>query len=404
VSEGEVGVSSGRHFPGLDGIRGFFALTIIAAHSIYFGGLQATFWGGRSTANLSGLDRSAAKVLWWIRDCALPGMDVFFVLSSFLITGILLDSRGGRGYFANFYARRFLRILPLYYLTLAVLIALQTATPSALRPSDQIWFWVFLSNHPLAKGWNAVPAEFHHFWSLAVEEQFYLLWPFAVRYLEVPRLKLVCISGFVFALAFRAFLYATGDEQAVYTSTLGRLDQLAVGAFLAIRAREPDFERLTRGAPSLLYGAIAAIVALAAFRGTMTEPDAVLGTVGHSVYALFGGALVGCAVKIGSRVSSIFEWRPFRLAGRHSYALYLFHQPVVLLVSQKWHLDFWHLPRVWGVVLWGQALTFACVCLGVFVLAGLSWWLVESPFLRLKVLFPRPTRIDARARLMTGIK
>ena len=167
------------------------------------------------------------------------GVDLFFALSGFLITGILLDTRQAKNYFGAFYARRILRIFPLYYFVLTViLIAASFMHPRPLGVplvADQKLYYLYLTNWlALWKGqWG--PNVLGHFWSLAVEEQFYLIWPFCVWLLVRRNLASLAVSASVVALLVRIFWVAhTGPNQAIVLATVTRMDSLLCGALGAI--------------------------------------------------------------------------------------------------------------------------------------------------------------------------
>src|SRR5205823_1934832 len=127
------------------------------------------------------------------------GVDLFFVLSGFLITGILCDAKGRDGYFRNFFTRRILRIFPLYYGFLGVVfLLLPRVTPFGRHLAAllhyQVWYWTYLLNVLISlRGWPPV-ADFNHFWLLAVEDQFYLVWPFVVYMLGRRALLAACVG------------------------------------------------------------------------------------------------------------------------------------------------------------------------------------------------------------------
>src|ERR1700733_691121 len=172
------------------------------------------------------------------------GVDLFFALSGFLITGILLDTRQADNYFGAFYARRILRIFPLYYAVLtAVLVAAGLKHP---RPNgvplvaDEKLYFLYLTNWlALWKGkWG--PNMLGHFWSLAVEEQFYLIWPFCVWWLIPRKLITMAIVASSVALLVRICWVAhSGPSQAIVMSTLTRMDSLLCGALGAALCRQP---------------------------------------------------------------------------------------------------------------------------------------------------------------------
>ena len=160
-------VSSRKHIPALDGVRAVAVLLVICFH----------FWQVFTYGPYS----LVGKIAMWGQ----TGVDLFFVLSGFLITGILLDTKGSPSFLRNFYARRILRIFPLYYATLLTIYLIGPLFRwSAWVPENQsLWFWTYLQNLPMtfAPGHVAGP---EHFWSLAVEEQFYMVWPFLVLRLD----------------------------------------------------------------------------------------------------------------------------------------------------------------------------------------------------------------------------
>jgi peptidoglycan/LPS O-acetylase OafA/YrhL len=188
--------------PRLDGLRGLAVALVMLAHVTLFGAPRT-----RLDALLS-----APFALGWC------GVDLFFVLSGFLITRILLATRDSSSYYRSFWARRALRIVPLYWLLLAFFLLIVPRV-SALAPLGRLWlsgtqpaglwYWLFLSNWKIAiSGWDAQALSI--VWSLAIEEQFYLFWPFVVRRLDEQRLLVVCLVIAAGAMALRLALFAGG--------------------------------------------------------------------------------------------------------------------------------------------------------------------------------------------------
>ena len=212
---------AGRHISALDGIRGVAVLLVLIfhvfqvepapSHPLLRMGYAATLFGQ-------------------------TGVDLFFVLSGFLITGILLDTKSSRRYFVNFYGRRTLRILPLYYGSLVVfLVVLPRLVDFHASGIPPIWFWTFSTNVAVTQGLD--PGELGHYWTLAIEEQFYLVWPLVVFALGRVALMRVCMASLVAAAALRMFVESRGIS--CFMITFCRIDTLLLGALLALVARSP---------------------------------------------------------------------------------------------------------------------------------------------------------------------
>src|ERR1700690_217140 len=221
-------MSSGfRNVRALDGIRGVAIILVMFHH----------FEGLIPPCNLGVRCMKLMLSYGW------AGVDLFFALSGFLITGILLDTRHANNYFSAFYARRVLRIFPLYYSVLIAILAvaavLNPRPHSVPLPADQKLYFLYLTNWlVLWKGrWG--PNILGHFWSLAVEEQFYLIWPLGVWLLISPRLARVAVGASVIALLARIFwVLHSGPSQAIVLATVTRMDALLCGALGAILFRQ----------------------------------------------------------------------------------------------------------------------------------------------------------------------
>ncbi len=368
----------GRHLPALDGVRGIAILLVLAHHFAHYSRM-----GPRSL-----VDTGVTRVLesgWF-------GVDLFFVLSGFLITGILRDTRDDPHYFRTFYGRRALRILPVYYATLAVWFF---ALPLVYRPppgfdelfARQWWYWTHLVNIDVALGGWPNVNHLAHFWSLAIEEQFYLVWPLVVLRTSRRGLMRVCIACIALAAALRiAFVFLGTDPVAVYVSTLCRMDQLALGGLLALWVRDglplPRARRLRSAALILGGGGMAVLFASASKLDTY---DWRVATFGYTLTALLGAGLVLHAVygeKSGAGVRALTS-APLVAAGRYSYALYVVHHPLIVMISNR-GVRASLLPDLAGSRLPALALIALFVGLASFIVALASWHLLETPFLRLK--------------------
>ena len=356
------------HMPALDGLRGLAILLVLCYHSRQPG------------ANVSGF--TAEKVYYALASWGWSGVDLFFVLSGFLITGILLDSKVAPFYFRNFYARRTLRIFPLYYGILILLFVVLRPTIEANEDyraalHHQYWFWTYTHNWWMAiTNPNVKPLT--HLWSLAVEEQFYLFWPLIVRHCGKRAIALWCIFFTFAAPILRTGLVLLGvSPLSIQWATVCRLDTLSVGGLLAVLVRTGiDLSRLANWVGLLAIGATALSVALA----IICQPHNLLQTLGLLVLALLFGAGLMYAVSLPSRHIAVrcLEWKPLRFVGRVSYGIYVFHWFVVLQLNNHWKT----VGLSPGL---GNQIAFLMVLLSIsLMLATLSWYLYERRFLAFK--------------------
>ena len=382
----------------LDGIRGIAILLVLCNHFILGSGLDRTIFIDRVTVYVG-------RSLW-------IGVDLFFVLSGFLITGILFDTKQEPQYFRTFYGRRILRIFPLYYGVLAVVFLAAPLVlgrvPLGLSGDAQFWYWTYLSNFDVAlNGWPW-PSHLGHFWSLAVEEQFYLIWPLVVLSLGRRRLMAVTASCFLLAPLFRLVGRETLGASAAFTLMPMRMDALAAGALLALVVRgEKGWAGLGRW-PWLILAASGTPLAVmfVHFRGFPPEHGTIQ-IVGYSFIALSSAALIAVAMTAssGSLLRRLLESRPLTLLGVYSYGLYVIHN-----IVQAWLVDHGlqasDFPTIMGSRLPGL-LVFSAVAMFVSSLLALaSWHFWEMPFLRLKRHFRyrRPAGVSANldARMGAG--
>lgn len=369
-------VAGGERVPELDGLRGVAILLVMVYHFVLYGG-----W------------RPVGPVETWLYRVATTGwigVDLFFVLSGFLITGILYDAKGGGRYFRSFYARRVLRIFPLYYGFLAAYFALApflSSAGTALR-EGQTWYWTYLVNVDIAlHGWPDHYA-IAHFWSLAVEEQFYLLWPLVVFLFGRKGLLRVCVLCVLGALALRIGLGWYDHRLAAYVLMPARIDALAIGGWLAVMSRGGDRQRLARWEKLVATGGALFVLAVFVRFGRFAYSDPIVSSVGFSVLAVTFAAILHRTVRTSPR------WladRRLILLGTYSYALYVLHHPVILFLRGT-PLSVDRLPRWLGSQLPAQLLVTLAAGLVSVVLAALSWRLWERPFLRLKRRFPYRSR------------
>jgi peptidoglycan/LPS O-acetylase OafA/YrhL len=300
--------------PELDAVRGLAIAMVVVYHAFYLTNDRA---GLSPLANLFEIATWAGKM----------GVGLFFVLSGFLITGLLLDSVHRRDYYPRFYKRRALRILPLYY---AVLLVLAVVLPLGTQ-KFLLFSAVYMANlTPIFGIGIAYPV----LWSLAVEEQFYLLWPTVVRNLGRRGLLAVCLFLIVATPVFRAltFLWQAHQGHVRYQFndyTWNALDGLACGALLALGLRSSAWDRRRWLRFSLIsMAASVAFMCLAAPFGILDRQHRISGAALQVVpwHVAFTGFLA-LVLLIGTGPwKSLVVVPPLRFLGRLSYGLYLIHQ------------------------------------------------------------------------------
>jgi peptidoglycan/LPS O-acetylase OafA/YrhL len=317
------------------------------------------------------------------------GVDLFFVLSGFLITTVLLDARAAENYYSVFYIRRALRIFPMYYLVLAAYLLV--LRPSCCSAKMQLFYWLNLSNVPTA--FDVRVPLLDHFWSLAVEEQFYLIWPLLVRRLRPRSLGCLC-SGVVVGLFIVRNLPPVLALNArwpelIYRLTPFRVDTLCAGALIAIAVqRVPD---LSRYRPHLRMACmISACAFLLAGFGKLFMAESVV-RLGYTALVVCFTSLVALALFPGSLTARVSSNLLLRRTGRYSYCFYLVH-PFLIAVAA----DHQTAIRRAQILLGLGAVSNNVIQLAVFVLefgaifafSALSWRFFEGPILRLKRYVP----------------
>jgi len=211
-----------KHMPELDSLRGIAILAVLFYHGF------AWSYGRNAVAGIPKLFIYATVPGWM-------GVNLFFVLSGFLITGILVDSRAKPHYYRDFYIRRSLRILPAYYAILAILFLFGQAR----WPFLTISFFYMANMGPLF----GIPTDYEVLWSLAVEEQFYLIWPAGVKQLSTRTLDIVAWSVVLATPLIRLVAYLSGHEVGLASYTWCVADSLAAGAILALAIRKGNVTR-----------------------------------------------------------------------------------------------------------------------------------------------------------------
>ncbi len=353
-----------RYYPAIDGLRALAILLVVFLHN--FGFLNYFFFG-------------------WL------GVDLFFVISGFLITGILMDSVGQTGYLKNFYMRRVLRIFPVYYLALFICLYLLPRIPSlnydpGYYYDNQFYMWTYLQNWLFIFKAPDSNQMLLHTWSLAVEEQFYLFWPLVILLLRKPK-RLLVFSVILLILTGlgRYLIWQQQIEELRYSSlfTFTRIDGLCIGSIISM---------LIRIDPKILRKNITYIVLLLAgvnfgfyfINGMNNNNLPFLAFVGYSTFAMLFGLLVFEAAEGRSKlIELLFNNSLLRFFGKISYGFYVFHWPVYLIFFDRLKLQMLTMTSLKTAELLAATLVTAIAIL----ISMLSYRYFEIPFLKLKAKY-----------------
>ncbi|HWK04091.1 MAG TPA: acyltransferase [Puia sp.] len=264
-------------------------------------------------------------------------MEMFFVMSGFLITGILLDSKFKKNYFKTFFLRRVLRVFPLYYLCLFILFFLVPASWIDLSyyRQHQAWFWFYVENWLYAlHGWPEVKA-LRHFWSLAIEEQFYIIWPFVVYLFSPKKLIWFCIFLFFFSIGFRNIGMHIGFVMPFpYVATFGRMEGIVLGSIIAVlvRTNKSILEKYTY--PVTILSALLSLATFAVAR-TMHMEYALHYFFNYTFVDIFFAGMIVltlCSAELRG-FKKMLNWPFFKQMGIMSYCIYIFHYPIQIIIN-----------------------------------------------------------------------
>jgi peptidoglycan/LPS O-acetylase OafA/YrhL len=343
------------HIPWLDGLRATAALMVLFYH----------FIGNHGEPN-------------WLVKLATPGetgVALFFVLSGFLITRILLFSRESPHYFRTFYIRRILRIFPLYFGFLVIFFfVLPLILGNPIPPFNrQIWSWFYLENLPMT--FNGLQTSGpQHFWTLAVEEHFYLAWPLLVYLLPGKRFIGALAGTIIISIMFRLLLLSHGWQPFFFTPA--RVDALGFGAFLAFLLADQSAQH-TRWIPFFRFLLISGLILLPpSFFLPFCNRSAWVQEFKVFMIPLWYMALIGfCIVDpLATFIVKLFSIPALRWLGSISYGLYVFHPVCFQLIEH--------------FVATKNLLLTAVLCFSSTVaVAFLSYRFFESPILSLKRYF-----------------
>lgn len=343
-----------KYFKNLDGLRALAALAVMVAH----------FFDVERIPN--------SPLFVKLAQMGNSGVSLFFVLSGFVITRILLNTVKSEKYFLNFYGRRTLRIFPLYYFSL--LCYNYVPYLLGIKPlgdfNKQWYHYLYLQNFARTFGWNFDGPG--HFWSLAVEEHFYLIWPTLVLIaytVNKNRLLLISFLIMIFSLALRFLMLKDGYEIDVFTFT--RIDQLALGCILAIIEYKGILERMNN--KIFLLAIVLGIVFVGV---SSTFGHFYINLFKHNAYGILYFGIIGyCLTTDSSKFFNVFlTSAPMQYLGKISYGLYIWHILAMLLLEH-------YMKSI------NLTVDFSIMVVLTIILSTASYYVLELKFLTLKKYF-----------------
>lgn len=364
----------GQHYPAIDGIRGLAVLLVIWFHSSYF-------------VDVSMEEELVGFTYGYYQLTVLgeTGVDLFFVLSGFLITGILIDTANDDHTLKNFYIRRSLRIFPLYYAVLFVFLVYFLC----VFGGGALDFGKILSHLLYLQNWSMVHNEdqfilLDHTWTLAVEEQFYLFWPFLFLSFykgAVRDVFILCASLILISWGLRFFFTELGQHKWAYTFTISRFDGLALGALLSMFCvfYKDKCLQYRFVLPYIIIVVLLAIFFTFFIQKFGMDSYPTMTRYGLIFFSILYVSLLAYVFLSNENniLKRFFCLKPLREIGRVSYGVYIFHSPVMMIAVRQlyqYELGYWYTHLI--LLLAGGIIS--------FLLASLSYHFFEKRMLRLK--------------------
>ena len=356
--------------------------------------------------------RALSEVVFQIGELGWIAMDSFFVMSGFLITGILLDTKDKPNYFSTYYARRALRIFPLYYLTLILWYGISRYTNYGIGYRDLLahwgspaWFAFYLGNVKAAMvgKWPSIFG-YAPLWSLQVEEQYYLLFPLAVAFMKRENLRRLLIAAVILAPVCRiaTFLWNPENLLVQYVLLPCHCEGLALGGLIAIRFRSGPWE-IHKKKLAIWTFVILGFTCVSSIVSTWHATDPSRSSVwdrlvGYSISSAGCACLVLLLICLrGSKYTKWMRIEPLQYLGKISYGVYLWH-PIAYWIMQELNkkhvLRFHKNDPLWFIEAVGVSLA----------LAAVSWEVFETPFLKLKDKIPSARNVAPPVTAMPQVE
>jgi peptidoglycan/LPS O-acetylase OafA/YrhL len=372
---------TGGYVPALDGLRGVAILMVMLRHFYN----EALIKDGYPIIG---------PIITKLALAGNYGVELFFVISGFLITQILLDSKNNPHYFRNFYVRRFLRIFPLYYgvlfLIFFVLPFVVTFDPAAKDiASRQIWLWTYLANAPWSGGgWDSSSLfRLGHLWFICVVLHYYIIWPLVVYKYETRTLIRICLTGMVVCLLIRLFHAVAGGPELFTWSSITKFDGLLWGSFLAAGLKvESVSDLINKYAPKVAWVAgLFFFILIFVPRRYMWDPTGYWWTIMETISVLFFGGVLILALRQAGALPALMKNKLLVTFGKYSYGLFVIHN--ICLPLFQWLFKPLELSKTLGSPFGAQIIFCVLSITASFLLAFASWHLYEKHFIKLKKIF-----------------
>ncbi|CAN5464802.1 hypothetical protein BH11PSE4_BH11PSE4_35240 [soil metagenome] len=361
-------------FPALDGLRGIAVIAVLCTHS-----------GPQDSAEI------LMQPIVWLARLGWTGVDLFFVLSGFLITGVLTANRTSDNYFRAFYWHRALRIFPLYFLLLTLIATTAIVAPGIYRSliylDGPVWpYWTFMSNlRPLLD--IAAISLLLPTWSLAVEEQFYIAWSIIARIFTATSLATVALLLLCASIVMRFWMLAqpAANPSVIFYFTPTHLEGLCIGSIIRIAYDRGSYREVLLSVarhwwvPFLISGLILSIDRKFGAPTLSNWYQPVMMHVGFPIIAWLFGALMLHGIMIDGWVRSFTSIGILRGFGKYSYCIYLYQNAVLVALSSVF-------PQLAYTLGTGGYLVFQAILMYWF--GKMSYRYIESPCLQLKRLVP----------------
>lgn len=363
----------GQHYKEIDALRALAVLLVIWFHA-----------AGAAYSYISPPDGLMTNIYHNITVIGRTGVDLFFVISGFLITGILMDTAHKANNLKNFYIRRTLRIFPLYYMSLIVIFALIYIFYGGVDVEGELLPHIFYFQNWRMDFRHGEYIFLNHYWSLAVEEQFYIVWPLLFLFCFKRSARMVgalCLSLFIIACFCRYYFLNEGELAVLFMNTFCRIDTLVLGSFAAFILREykPDM-KLVKDISALSLGVLSFVIVMTLLVFAPKHGyDIAIVYHAYVPIALFHVFLVTYIFSLNKTGHScrILNSKYILKIGQVSYGIYVFHWPItILLAKQSFVKEMDYMTSHGYLFLMTLLLSFVC--------AAISYKFFEKPILKLK--------------------